>query len=87
LSISTSSAQKIQIGSSPAFLDTNGALKRLPRAPARKRPEKFWEQFEEFCLFYDCFWTQDRASVLLVAPPPRNLEKHYRAARYIARPS
>jgi hypothetical protein len=69
------------------FLDANGTLKRLPRAPSRKRPEKFWQQFEEFCLFYDCFWTHDRTSVLLVAPPPRNLEKHYRAARYIARPS
>jgi hypothetical protein len=72
---------------STAFLAEGGALQRGPRAPQRQRPPAFYEKFEARALAYDCFWHADGARVLLVGPPPLNLARNWRAARFLAMPS
>ncbi len=62
-------------------------MRRLPRAPNRKRPQKFWDGFEDRALIYDCFWHEDESRILLVCPPPGNLEPHWQEAKFIALPS
>lgn len=72
---------------SAVFLARGSELVRLPRAPKRPRSRAFRDQFEHRALFYDCFWHHDGNDVLLVGPPPLNLQPHYEAARYCAIPS
>lgn len=73
--------------SSSVFLPETGPLRRLPRAPKRQRPQKFWDGFEDRALIYDVFWNNDGSQVLMVCPPPMNLEAHWRAAVFRALPS
>ncbi|HHG89715.1 MAG TPA: hypothetical protein ENJ90_04430 [Devosia sp.] len=72
---------------SAVFLADKARLRRRPRAPGRKRPLSFYEQFEDKALFYDCFWHHGGADILLVGPPPLNLAEHYKQARFVAKPS
>jgi hypothetical protein len=72
---------------SAAFLAEGAALKRGPRAPKRQRPPAFYEKFEARALAYDCFWHADGEHILIVGPPPLNLARNWRAARFLAMPS
>ncbi len=83
----STTAHILRIGHSSAFLDESLPLRREPRAPKRQRPAKFWQQFEDRALFYDCFWSEDGNAIILLSPPPRNLLDHYRTAQVLAQPS
>ena len=72
---------------STVFLDPEQGLCRLPRVPDRQRPTRFYSEFEDKALFYDCFWHHNGSDILLVGPPPVNLLEHHRQARFIAHPS
>ena len=72
---------------SAVFLESTSELKRLPLAPGRKRGKSFWEQFEDRGLVYDVFWYGDKNRVLMVCPPPVNLEPHWQKAVFRALPS
>jgi hypothetical protein len=80
---------------SPAILlDANSSaavlpagVRRAPRTPGRKRPREFLEAFDADGMFYDCFWHVDGKRVLLVGPPPVNVEAGYRLAKFTALPS
>jgi hypothetical protein len=72
---------------SSVFLPEEGALRRLPRAPHRKRPKKFYVGFEDRALVYDVFWHMDASQVLMVCPPAQNLADHWAAATFKALPS
>lgn len=76
----------VQVSSSSAALSADNPIRRLPRAPDRDRPEAFTKAFDARTLFYDCFWHADGQRVLLVGPPPVNLQKVFAAARFVARP-
>ena len=82
-----SQARLIPSGSSPAFLPEDSPLQRLPRRPQQRRPKEFMDRFESRALVYDCFWHADGETVLLVGPPPMNLEPALRQAEYLAHPS
>lgn len=73
-----------RVETSLAELPAGSALKRLPRAPSRVRPESFMERFEDRILYYDCFRHHENNDVLLVGPPPFNLEPELRAAHFSA---
>ena len=73
-------------GHSAAFLPEESALRRLPRAPQRRRPPEFLERYEDRALVYDAFWHVDGKRILLVGPPPMNLMPSIQAARYEAMP-
>lgn len=64
-------AKTLPAGSSPAFLARPA---RRPRFALLPRPPAFVEAFEDRALFYDCFWHHDGRRVLLVGPPPVNLD-------------
>ena len=70
---------------SAAFLGADAPVHRLPRAPGRRRPDEFFERFEDRALVYDCFWHADGRRILLVGPPPVNLDAA--AMRYEALPA
>jgi hypothetical protein len=75
-------------GHSSAFLPESSALRRLPRGPKRPRPKEFvLSKFEARALVYDAFWHLDGKRILLVGPPPLNLWREVRHARYLALPS
>ncbi|WP_127073193.1 hypothetical protein [Pelagibacterium lentulum] len=76
----------VDIGHSAQFLPEDGPS-RLPRAPKRKRPQQFWQAFDDKALFYDCFWHIDGERVLLIGPPALNLQTHFDAAQFVANPS
>jgi hypothetical protein len=80
------SARLVDALSSPAMLPEDGTLRRGPRAPGRRRPAEFLEAFESRLLFYDAFWHADGQRILLVGPPPLNLEWEFRTARFTALP-
>lgn len=61
------------LGNSAAFLP-DGVPNRRPRFAFRRRPQGFRDAFESQALFYDCFWHHDGKRVLLVGPPPVNLD-------------
>ncbi|HHB83696.1 MAG TPA: hypothetical protein ENK61_09540 [Devosia sp.] len=75
---------KAQVSS--VFLPESSALRRLPKAPGRPRPEKFTDGFEDKALIYDAFWHMDGKQVLLVCPPALNLAPHWARARFVAQP-
>lgn len=77
----------IAVQSSTAFLSEASALRRQPRAPRRKRPQAFWDAFEDRALVYDCFWSENGKDIVLSCPPPCNLTAHWEAARFVAQPS
>jgi hypothetical protein len=77
----------ISIDRSTAFLPEAGSLRRLPRGPQKHRPAAFHERFEDRALVYDCFWHADGQRILLIGPPPMNLQPHNMSARYVALPS
>lgn len=81
------SAKILKAVPSSVFLPDQGELRRLPRAPKRHRPQKFWDGFEDRALVYDVFWHLDGSQVLLVCPPPMNLEEHWLKASFKAMPS
>lgn len=72
---------------SPAFLAESDSLRRLPRAPRRRRPAAFEAAFEDRALVYDCFRHADGRRVVLVGPPPLNLAPQMLAATFRALPS
>jgi hypothetical protein len=72
-------------GSSSAALLPAG-VRREPRAPKRPRPQEFHDAFDATSMVYDCFWHADGQRVLLIAPPPVNLEAGYRLASFSAMP-
>ena len=80
------SATLLAAGRSHAALAVGNALRRLPRAPGRERPQAFHDAFDDRTLFYDCFRYRD-GRILLVGPPPMNLRPALRAARFVAQPS
>lgn len=82
-----SGARLIQAGHSAAFLPADGSLRRRPRAPDKPRPPEFHAAFEDRALVYDCFWHQDGKCILLVGPPPMNLEPQFATARFLALPA
>ncbi len=84
------SAMKAKIlyaDNSAIFLPESSNLRRLPRAPKRKRGQKFWDEFEDKALVYDLFWHSDGKQVLLIGPPALNLESHWLNAKFVALPS
>ncbi len=81
------SAKILKATPSSVFLPEQGELRRLPRAPKRHRPQKFWDGFEDRALVYDVFWHLDNKQVLLVCPPPLNLEEYWLQASFKAMPS
>ena len=75
-------------GHSSAFLPEGSALRRLPRGPRRPRAKDFiLNKFETRALVYDAFWHADGERILLVGPPPLNLEPEIAKAHYLALPS
>lgn len=72
---------------SPVFLSPDNPVKRAPRWGWRRRERAFFDSFESRALFYDCFWDETGADILLVGPPPGSLFRAYRAAEYRALPS
>jgi len=75
----------LDVATSPASLASESPLRRQPRAPRRRRPEGFWQAFEDRVLFYDAFFHGD-GRALLVGPPPHNLRPEFEAASYRAMP-
>ena len=74
-------ARILKAKSSLTELDENKSLRRLPRAPARTRSPAFMDRFEDRVLIYDAFWSKGQTRVLLVCPPPLNLEQQWRDAK------
>ena len=74
LSSSEYNAAVLRFESSPAFIPEASSWRRRPLAPQRNRSSAFWEAFEDRAVFYDCFWSDGNGSVLLVGPPPLNLQ-------------
>ncbi len=68
-------------------LASDSELIRLPRAAERKRGQKFYDNFDAHTLVYDVFFHQNDEQVLLVCPPPVNLENTWREASFYALPS
>lgn len=62
--------------SSVVRLDANEPLAREPMHPNRMRSTGFVEKFEHKILYYDCFESAKGHSVILIGPPPLNLENH-----------
>jgi len=79
------SAELLAADSSAALLPAG--IRRAPRAPTRSRPQNFHDAFDATSMVYDCFRHADGQRVLLVAPPPVNVEAGYRLATYVALPS
>ena len=79
------SAVLLPSGHSPAFLPPAGPVRRHPRSPWIRRPQSFYDRFEDRAIVYDCFWHDDGERILLVGPPPLGLGMQ--AARYEAFPS
>ncbi|HQZ13014.1 MAG TPA: hypothetical protein PK286_09010, partial [Devosia sp.] len=52
----------------------DGVPHRRPRFSLRRRPQAFHDAFDARALFYDCFRHHDGRRVLLVGPPPVNLD-------------
>ena len=44
-------------------------------------------RFEDRALIYDAFWQDHSGRILLVGPPPYNLQEHWQKASFTARPS
>lgn len=64
-------ASILEAGGSPAVLEQRA---RRPRFALKRRPPAFHDAFEDRVLFYDCFRHHDGQRVLLVGPPPVNLD-------------
>lgn len=71
---------------SPVFIPETSVVRRLPRHPERQRPSHFFEAFEDRALFYDCFYSGD-TDIILVGPPPLNLEPLLKSAIFRALPT
>lgn len=70
--------------SSTAFIPEISNLRRLPLAPHRQRPEQFWSSYESRALVYDCFRHHLDERVIIVGPPPLNLEIEWHQAAFSA---
>ncbi len=57
------------------------------RHPLRERPEAFEAAFDELQIVYDAFWHLDGKGILLVGPPPLNLQRYWKTAQVLALPS
>ena len=77
----------IKVEHSSICLPRDSKTVRLPRAPKRKRSADFYDAFDAHTLVYDVFWHVDGNRVLLICPPPLNLEFAWRAADFVALPS
>lgn len=62
-------------------------LARHTRRSTRTRPDAFIAAFDALQLVYDVFWHADGKRIVIVGPPPRNLEKHWKTAKVSALPS
>jgi hypothetical protein len=81
------SAASLPVANSFAALPFNTPVRRLPRAPERKRAPEFTTAFDDRTLFYDCFRHADGQRILMVGPAWVNLEAGYRLAKFVAMPS
>ena len=81
------SAAPLPSANSYAALPFDTPVRRLPRAPERKRTTDFTAAFDYQTLFYDCFRHADGQRVLMVGPAWVNLEAGYRLAKFVAMPS
>lgn len=79
--------RRSDLQSSAVFLPEGAALRRMPRAPRRRRPQAFWSQFEDRALVYDAFWSDDGTKIILSSPPPNSLATEWTEARFTAQPS
>ena len=80
------SAAPLPSANSYAALPFDTPVRRLPRAPERKRTTDFTAAFDYQTLFYDCFRHADGQRVLMVGPAWVNLEAGYRLAKHRDRP-
>lgn len=83
----SSAARVLRPAHSVAALAKDGSLRRLPRAPGRARSDIFTSRFEDRIVFYDCFHDETGQHILLVGPPPFNLEPYHDQAVFTALPS
>ncbi len=72
---------------SSIILPDSSKIKRLPRAPKRKRAKDFWDNFDANTLVYDVFWRDNGEQILLICPPPLNLRQIWEKAEFIALPA
>ncbi|WP_417583250.1 hypothetical protein [Pelagibacterium sp.] len=79
--------RRIDVQSSFVFLPEGKALRRQPRVPTRRRPDTFWQRFEDRALVYDAFWSADETKIVLSCPPPNSLSPQWLSARFSAQPS
>lgn len=84
--VSTGDARLVDAPISTATIPEEAGLRRRPRAAARRRPPGFLASFESRVLFYDAFWHADGQRILLVGPPPLNLQWEYRTAKFTSLP-
>ncbi|MCB1517527.1 MAG: hypothetical protein KDJ19_07935 [Hyphomicrobiaceae bacterium] len=75
-------ADILRPASSTFFLSEDSGLRRKPLRPEVSRPQRFLEAFEDRALYYDCFRDATGADILLVGPPPLNLEAELNRARF-----
>jgi hypothetical protein len=59
--------------SSPAILDADGSLRRLPLGPDMVRSPSFFERFDDHAVFYDVFRDHTGRHVYLIGPMGLNL--------------
>jgi len=74
----------LSVTCSPVFLPLEGKPERQPRKAIFPRQSGFFSAFESQALIYDCFWQQNKKSVLLLCPPPMNLEENWLKAKFCA---
>ncbi len=82
-----STARVLRPAHSLAVLAEDNPLRRLPRAPDRRRSEVFTSRYEDRIIFYDCFWDAAGENILLIGPPPFNLAAQHDGATFTALPS
>ncbi len=70
------------VKTSSAFLPENFPILRKPRCGWKKRGKEFFENFEQYNIFYDVFWHANGKDILLLGPPPRNLLPLLKKATY-----
>ncbi len=68
-------------------LASEGPLRRIPFGPELQRTQKFWDNFEDFAVFYDVFRDVDGRHVYLIGPMAMNLAPTLDAMRVTSLPS
>ncbi len=68
-------------------LNKESELVREARKAILRRKQNFWDEFDAHSLVYDIFWHVNNSQILLICPPPLNLEPFWREAKFIAHPT